>query len=434
MLPIQNLHRNKTMAIFNLAMRLLLGFSVVSILWSCQPEREAQPVWKSIESSLQERFIQASDGDTILIPAGHFLFTRGLSIDGKNNLVLIGAGEDSTFLSFKNQKEGAQGLLITNGKNIIVSGFTIEDAKGDNLKVSDVDGLTLRNIRSRWTAEVPSAANGAYALYPVLCKRVLIEYCEAIGSSDAGIYVGQSDSVIIRNNKAWNNVAGIESENSKWVEIYGNEAWMNSGGLLVFDLPGLTQYGHHTKIFKNIIRDNNHENFAMPGNVVASIPPGTGVMILATHDLEMFDNDLINNRTVGTGIISYELVAALNETEEVQSDAEGGIRTVENNYKLDSLYNPYPYRIALRNNRYSNEFWFPSLSNDIGFLFLLKSFLSPPDIAYDGIKPPDRNPEICLSNNQGAENFLLLDAAHDFEGFAKNPTGFDCSVVSSLKP
>jgi len=270
MLPIQNLHRNKTMAIFNLAMRLLLGFSVVSILWSCQPEREAQPVWKSIESSLQERFIQASDGDTILIPAGHFLFTRGLSIDGKNNLVLIGAGEDSTFLSFKNQKEGAQGLLITNGKNnlvligagedstflsfknqkegaqgllitngknIIVSGFTIEDAKGDNLKVSDVDGLTLRNIRSRWTAEVPSAANGAYALYPVLCKRVLIEYCEAIGSSDAGIYVGQSDSVIIRNNKAWNNVAGIESENSKWVEIYGNEAWMNSGGLLVFDYP-----------------------------------------------------------------------------------------------------------------------------------------------------------------------------------------------------
>lgn len=434
MLPDQNLHRLRTIAIFNMAMRILLVFLVVSVLWSCRPQGDVPVVWKSIEISLQERFIQAADGDTIVIPSGHFLFTRGLSIDGKNNLVLMGSGKDSTFLSFKNQKEGAQGLLITNGNNITVSGFTIEDAKGDNLKVSDVSGLILRNIRSRWTAKEPSAANGAYALYPVLCKNVLIEYCEAIGSSDAGIYVGQSDSVVIRNNKAWNNVAGIESENSKWVEIYGNETWLNSGGLLVFDLPGLTQYGHHTRIYQNIIRDNNHENFALPGNVVASIPPGTGVMILATHDLEMFDNELINNRTVGTGIISYELVAALNEQEEIQSDTEGGIRTVENNYKLDTLYNPYPYRIAIHNNRYSNNHWFPSLSNDIGFLFLLKSFLSPPDIAYDGIQPPDRQPEICLRENKGAENFLFLDAAHDFEGFTKNPAGFNCFVAAPIQP
>jgi hypothetical protein len=35
------------------------------------------------------------------------------------------------------------------------------------------------------------------------------------------------------------------------------------------------------------VYDNNHENFAAKGNIVASIPPGTGFMILATHQLEL---------------------------------------------------------------------------------------------------------------------------------------------------
>ena len=55
----------------------------------------------------------------------------------------------------------------------------------------------MRNIRSAWTGKV-STQNGAYALYPVLCKNLLIEGCEAIGASDAGIYVGQSQNVTVK--------------------------------------------------------------------------------------------------------------------------------------------------------------------------------------------------------------------------------------------
>ena len=120
---------------------------------------------------------------------------------------------DKTVLSFKGQSSGAEGIKITNSKNITLEDFAIEDAVGDNLKISDSDSVVMRRIRSAWTGEV-SVENGAYALYPVLSTNVLIEECEAIGSSDAGIYVGQSNDVIIRNNKAFYNVAGIESENS----------------------------------------------------------------------------------------------------------------------------------------------------------------------------------------------------------------------------
>ncbi len=399
---------------------------------SCADQQSESRVWQSIEQTLQTQLITIQDGDTLDLPEGNFMFTKSLAMDGKSNVVIRGKGMDKTILSFKNQTEGAQGLLVTNGNNVSLMDFSIEDAKGDNLKVSEVRGITLKRIRSVW-AEGPKTENGAYALYPVLCKQVLIDECIAMGSSDAGIYVGQSDSVIIRNSKAYWNVAGIESENSRWVEIYGNEAYENTGGILVFDLPGLTQYGHTTKVYNNKVHNNNHENFAAKGNIVASIPPGTGVMILATHDLELTKNEIIDNKTIGVGIISYELVAALNEGEVEQESSIGGVQTVDNNFRTDTLYNPFPYQIYIHENKFENSHWFPALGHDIGKLFFMKSFMNPPDIAYDGIEDPKRtNRGLCVQ--EGDEiNVINLDAANDFKNLKKDARQFDCAGVKISK-
>jgi len=406
---------------------------LVASVGACS-QKESTPIsWQSIETNLQTQLIIVADGDTIDLPEGNFMFTKSITMDDKSNILIRGKGMNKTILSFKNQTEGAEGLHISNGKNIVLEDFSVEDSKGDNIKVNDTRGITLRRIRSAWP-DGPKNENGAYALYPVLCKHVLIEESMAIGSSDAGIYVGQSDSVIIRNNKAYWNVAGIESENSRWVEIYGNEAYDNTGGILVFDLPGLTQYGHTTKLYKNNVHNNNLENFATKGNVVASIPPGTGVMILATHNLEMTDNQIIDNKTVGTGIISYDMVAAINQGEVQQEGAIGGVQTIDNSYKQDTLYNPYPYQIYIHHNTYENSHWFPSLSGDIGKLFLTKSFLSPPDIAYDGILDPKmKNAMICAQAN-GDITVMSLDAANDFKDLSTNPNKLDCEgPIISLK-
>jgi parallel beta-helix repeat protein len=411
-------------------MKKLFTLSLVAVMFFGCSEKPLPVEWKSIERSLQTQMISVTNGDTIVLPEGHYMFTKGLLMDGKRGILIKGQGMDKTILSFKNQTEGAQGMMITNSQDIVLEDFTVEDAKGDNIKVSDTYGISFRRIRSSWSGG-PSNANGAYALYPVLCKHVLIEECETIGSSDAGIYVGQSDSVIIRDNKAYWNVAGIESENSRWVEIYGNEAYDNSGGLLIFDLPGLTQYGHSTHVHDNNIHDNNHENFATPGNVVASVPAGTGVLILATHDLEMVNNKISNNTTIGTGIVSYEMVAALNANAEQQENAVGGVQTVNNNYKMDSLYNAFPYRIHVHHNTYENSNWFPTMSHDMGKLFMLKSFGSPPDIAFDGIRPNDTPHEICIHDN-GEIVFLDLDAAHEFENLSKDLSKFNCAGVTVL--
>ena len=141
----------------------------------------------------------------------------------------------------------------------------------------------------------------------------MIEECEVLGASDAGIYVGQSKNVIIRNNKVYWNVAGIEIENSENVAIYNNQAHNNTGGILVFDLPGLTRYGRKIKGYDNEVYDNNLFNFAPPGNIVGAVPSGTGIMVLATREVEIYNNKLENNNTIEVAAVSYALIDAMND-------------------------------------------------------------------------------------------------------------------------
>ena len=374
-----------------------------------------------LEAELVEQFILAKDSSVIELPQGHFLFSQSLSLDNKSHLTIRGQGMDKTVLSFKGQTSGAEGIKITNSKNITLEDFTIEDAVGDNLKISESDSVVIRRIRSAWTGKV-SVQNGAYALYPVLSTNVLIEECEAIGSSDAGIYVGQSNNVIIRNNKAFYNVAGIESENSSNVEIYGNEVYENTSGLLIFNLPELTLYGGNVNAYNNNIHDNNLTNFAVKGSIVSAVPKGTGVIIMATKDVKFHANIVENHKTVNLSVVSYEIFAAEQDEQReggISNEAQQrGLRAIEEDYKEDKAYNPYPGRVDIRDNRFSNKHFLPTFSNDFGILWVVKNSANIPDIAYDGIFAPggslqDEEHKICIQNN-GEASFVYLDAGHDF--------------------
>lgn len=375
--------------------------------------------WTDISEDLQKLFIQAEDSTTIEIPAGHYIFKKPLLIDGKKQVTIKGAGAEKTILSFAIQEEGAEGLKVSNCENLVLSDFTIEDAKGDNIKATDCEGIRFSRIISRWTGE-PKEENGAYAFYPVLCKRVVLENCVAIGASDAGIYVGQSDSVSIRNNEAYYNVAGIESENSRWVEISGNIAHHNTGGILVFDLPGLTQFGHSTKVFQNQVYENNYRNFAPEGNVVATVPPGTGIMLLATRKIDIFKNEITDNKTVGCAIASYKIVEALSG-DDTETNLAANVRLAQ----ADKVYDPFPTNIQLYQNQFNNSYTFPSLKSDFGYLFLYKMPFNTPDLVWDGIRSPQNNFALCSQDDDIA--FADLDAANDFNNFSTDLKNYQCA-------
>ena len=260
-----------------------------------------------VQKRYQTQLIMADDGSTIDLDAGTFTFTGSLSLQDKKRIVIRGKGIDKTILSFKGQTDGAEGLRVSNAEDIVIENLTVQDSKGDGIKTMNVKGITFRNVKVEWTGP-PKPENGGYGLYPVQCDNVLIEDCVAIGASDAGIYVGQSKNIVVRRCEAFHNVAGIEIENSLMADVYENKAHNNTGGILVFDLPDLVQKrGGNVRVYNNQIRENNLDNFAPKGNIVAGVMAGTGMLILATNEVEIFDNQFIDNKSIGTGIISYYL-------------------------------------------------------------------------------------------------------------------------------
>lgn len=356
---------------------------------------------ENAQKEAQEALIKAKPGDVIEFAEGEFSFTQPLSLEDVEGVTIRGRGIDKTKLNFKDQiaGAGAEGMLIKSGK-FTVCDLTVQDTKGDGIKIEGAKDVVMRNLRVEWTRG-PHPENGAYALYPVLCENVLIEDCFVTDCSDAGVYVGQSKNCIVRRNRAERCVAGIEIENTVGADVYDNVATDNAGGLLVFSLPGLKQKnGRQCRVFNNQVFANNHANFAKAGNIVATVPPGTGVIIMANDDVEVFDNNIYDNKTVNVSICSY---------------------FITNNKFDDPEYDPYPEGINVHNNKIAGGGNDPS--GDFGQIVapLLKQMAPQltkfPDVIYDGVVDEKKLKDGKLPENLGlriADNGEIQFANLDF--------------------
>jgi parallel beta-helix repeat protein len=341
---------------------------------------------------LQAAVIDARPGETIELPAGKFEFADELVIRS-DRLTVRGQGMDKTILSFAGQVNGAQGVLAT-GRALAFENFAIEDTPGDGLKLAGVDGASISGVRVEWTRG-SRADNGSYGLYPVQSRGILIEDSVVRGASDAGIYVGQSEDIIVRRNLAERNVAGIEIENSHRADVYENTARGNTGGVLVFSLPNLpVRRSSHVRVFKNKILDNNLRNFAAPGNIVGNVPAGTGMMVMAADDVEVFANEITGQELAPVAVVNYRI------TEIPVTDAS---------------YDPTPRRVSFHDNsvrRKSGFHFHPGsrLNVLLNGLFLAQGE-SVADELYDGIdaaglKDDDR---ICFADASARVANLQLD-------------------------
>ena len=254
-------------------------------------------------AKLQEALILAAPGDVVELGAGRFTLTDGLSLD-VDGVTVRGAGLDKTVLDFTGQQGAGEGLLVTSD-NVTLRGFAIENPKGDGIKSKGADMIIYDGLRVEWTGG-PKTTNGAYGIYPVESTGVLVTNSIVKGASDAGIYVGQSRDITVRGNFVEFNVAGIEIENSRNALVINNLATRNTGGLLVFDLPGLpVMNGGNVILRENVVADNDTPNFAPPGNIVASVRRGTGVLVMANDGVLIEGNVLENNPTAHVMVVAY---------------------------------------------------------------------------------------------------------------------------------
>ena len=383
------------------------------LLASCSGEERPAPqaTESEFQKQLQLQLINAKPGDVITIPEGVHAINRGLSLN-VSGVTLRGVGMDKSVLSFKGQVQGAEGLLV-NASDFTVEDLAIEDTAGDALKINEGRNIVIRRVRTEWT-NGPDEKNGAYGIYPVQAENVLLEDSVAIGASDAGLYVGQSRNVVVRNNRVEFNVAGIEIENTMHADVYGNVARNNTGGILVFNMPDLPNPGHSTRVFDNEVVGNNTGNFGAEGTPVASVPAGSGIVINSNDRVEIFDNVIADNDTANIIISSY-YATGYQGTREVADD-----------------YDPYPETIYVYGNTMSGGGSSPD-GLELKALKVAKFGLtgSLPDLLWDGYVIADKTDEngkllpeyaICVDNDaaevlnadlgNGSENIVVGDEQH----------------------
>ena len=380
-----------------------------------------------LEQRTLEALINAEPKTVIQLPAGTYEFAGELSVS-VDNIVLRGTGmtaDGGPVLNFGSQTTGGQSILAT-GNNFLVEDLAVEDSPGDGIKVEGSNGVTIRRVRMEWT-NGPDENNGAYGLYPVQTRNVLIEDCEVRGASDAGVYVGQSEVIIVRRNFVYENVAGIEIENSKFADVYDNNTTGNTGGILVFDLPGPpVQGGEATRVYNNTVVDNNEPNFAPEGNIVGTVPAGTGIMIMANDDIEVFGNTITGNQSAGILVVSYYIV-------------DVGISK--------PTYDPVPEKIYIHDNEMSNNSFDPQ--GQAGLIANVVFGGEAGDIVYDSsgvrtdagllVEFPDGLTEsqaICIIDNGPESSMARFNASVLLAGLPfdpeidTDPGYFDCRHAS----
>ena len=383
---------------------MVLALGVSSLFAGCNSKTD-EPFENQLRASLET----AQPGDIIEIPAGQFSFDRSLVLS-TDNVTIKGAGMEETILSFKNQVAGAEGISVS-ASDFTIENLAIEDTIGDALKINEGNNIIVRGVRTEWT-NGPDVNNGAYGIYPVQTTNTLLEGNVAIAASDAGIYVGQSRNVIVRNNTAEYNVAGIEIENTIGADVYGNKAINNTGGILVFNMPSIPQRGHSTRVYDNDVNQNNTENFAAPGTAVSGVPSGSGIMVNSNDQVEIFSNRIADNNTANIVISSYFSANFAGQRE------------------LAEEFDPYPEAIYIYENQFQGG------GTDPGFEYLqeIKQALygddgAFPDVIWDGIINPnnDENVKTICIMEEGAQ-LLNIDAGNEFKNAGVYMSSHRCEL------
>ena len=352
-------------------------------------------------AALQNATNSIEANTTIVLGAGRFAMTNQVTIRTAG-AHLIGQGIDVTTLDFAPVAAQVNGVDAI-GDDFLIQDLTVIDAKKDGIRVEASKGVVYRRIRV--TSSTPSApSNGAYGIYPVKSQNVLVEDSIAERASDAGLYVGQCQHVIVRNNHVTGNVAGLEIENTQYADVYGNTAEDNTGGIVVFDLPGNPIVGRDVRLRNNIIRNNNHGNFGTPGTTVASIPVGTGTFAMASRRVEITGNTYADNNTGDIALISG-LAIEQDVTKWVlpTSQLTGTYKDLELlSAAPGTVMNFRSENIVVAGNKHSGSGMHPDPRDPLklGLLLLLSYAGQPVDsVLYDSIGEPDFDSAEALKNS-----------------------------------
>ncbi len=217
------------------------------------------------------------------------------------------------------------------GNDFTVANLEIRNYQGNGVVVHKARNVVYRNLILHNT--------GLYGVYPIECDGVLVEDCKVSGTRDAGIYVGQSRNIVVRRNEAFQNVTGIEIENCVNAIVEDNYVHNNTGGILVFLLPfNPSKVQDGCIVRRNRVINNNTPNFADPEAIVSNVLKGTGIMLLAADNTEVYENEIVGNGTFGIMTIGLRQIFPAPTPLDVDPNPDGN--RIYNNILRDNGNDP----------------------------------------------------------------------------------------------
>ncbi|MFT6033652.1 MAG: parallel beta-helix repeat protein [Arenicella sp.] len=274
---------------------------------------------------IQDAVKAAKSGTTIRIMPG--TYSETVYID-KDNIRLIGV-----IVHGKRAKLDGLGKLndaiLYSGNNVVIENLYITGYKGNGIMGQAGNNFEIRNNIIVDT--------GVYGIFPQLGVNGIVEHNVVSGIEDAAIYIGMSDNIHVAHNDVFDSVAGIEIENSRHAIVENNNVRNNTGGVLAFVTPGLPIKTTYDVIIRNnFIIGNNHENFGAPGSIVAGIPAGTGILVMAADQVIIENNIISDNKTAGILIVDHG--SAANVSDDPESEPNPDQVSVLDNTMLNNGY------------------------------------------------------------------------------------------------
>jgi parallel beta-helix repeat protein len=383
------------------------------------------PAGGDAANRLNTRLENADVGDVVCLEAGTYQMDSTINISLVDGLTVKGIGEspDDTELLFGGPGTGI-GIFVQKD-DVTIENLHVRNTGANGIEQDGTNGSVFRKVHVSWddfcdaanppencgnacvedvdcgdtllACEGDQGKNGAYGIYPTNCENTTVEFSQATGASDAGIYIGkcgwlddETTGGVVQYNIAANNVAGLEVENCKDVVAHDNLVFGNTGGLMPLQQPIAADRPANTGVLmeNNKVYCNNGKNFAETG-VVQIIPVGSGLLSLGGQGVEIRNNDVQGNDTLGLALVSSSLTC----------DAAGADCPP---YAYD--YNPYAEMIYAHDNYFLNNGTNADTSGDFGLLFLLFGVGTPDapseDVIWDGnIRDGVSDPEVCLGSN-----------------------------------
>jgi nitrous oxidase accessory protein NosD len=261
--------------------------------------------------SIQQAITSAHRGDTVQVEAGTYheglvITTNGLKLiaDGKVVLKPSAAGglcdepDVSMGICILPADTDQNGVYSERVKNVSITGFRIREFTGFGIFGYGTENLRISDVRA--------VDNAIYGIARFDGIGGYIANSWAVGSDEAGIYVGDSPDADARvwNNHARQNGIGIFVRHAREVTVKDNVARKNCMGIFLLD-DGQPEGSGDNRVAENVVDENNR---VCPGDAEEGIPEtgGGGIVLFGSQDNVIRDNRITDNR--GHTVVSGGLV------------------------------------------------------------------------------------------------------------------------------